>query len=232
MFIARYLVQPRKVEYIGKENERRTAATNVSFQHLKTLVGSCKIYWRKYMYHLEMEHIKRHKLHIHESRAPHMYAYAIYRWEMRKEETTYVIIFKNGSSMCKKCCSGQHWKNLTNFCTASFFSKACSTFLLSLSWAKHTATESNAVTDQNSSSRRLRYTSSPPCARNCSLELRDAWAISQSKGNAYCLNGESDIINCIKWGIIPFSAACSCLLLLILHRLNSAFRTFKKKSSS
>lgn len=147
---------------------------------------------------------------------------------MLKSGYTYVIIFKNGSSICKKCCSGQHWKNLTNFWTASFFSKACSTFLFSLSWAKHTAMESNAVTDQRLSSRRLRYTSSPPWARNCSLEFRDAWAISHSRGNAYCLKGESDMIKCIRWGIIPFSAACSCLLLLILHRLNSALRTFRK----
>lgn len=37
------------------------------------------------------------------------------------------------------------------------------------------------------------------------------------------------MIKCIKCGMIPFSAACSCLLLLILHRLNSAWRTFKPK---
>ena len=140
-----------------------------------------------------------------------------------------MIIFKNGSNMCTKCCSGQRWKNFTNFWTASFFNNACSTFLLSLSRAKQTAIESNAVTDQNSSSRRLKYTSNPPWALNCSLELRDAWAISHSKGNAYCFKGESNIINCIKCGIIPFSAACSCLLLFILHRLKSALRTFKGK---
>lgn len=64
----------------------------------------------------------------------------------------FVIIFKKGSSMCRKCCSGQHSKNLTIFCMASFLSKACSTFLLSLSCAKQTAMESNAVTDQSSSS--------------------------------------------------------------------------------
>lgn len=149
---------------------------------------------------------------------------------MMKE--TYVIIFKNGSSMCRKNCSGQHWKNLTNFWTASFLSKACSTFLLSLSCAKQTAIESNAVTDQSWSSSKLKYTSIPPWALNCSLELREAWAISHNKGKAYCLSGESDMIKRIKCGIIPFSAACSCLLLLILHRLNSAFRTFKGQKKS
>lgn len=142
---------------------------------------------------------------------------------------TYVIIFKKGSSMCRKCCSGQHSKNLTIFCMASFLSKACSTFLLSLSCAKQTAMESNAVTDQSSSSSKLRYTSSPPWARSCSLELRDAWAISHRRGNAYCFNGELVMIKCIKCGIIPFSAACSCLLLLILQRLNNAFRTWSKE---
>lgn len=131
--------------------------------------------------------------------------------------------------MCTKCGSGQLWKNFTNFWTASFFSNACSTLRLSLSWAKQTAIESNAVTDQTSFSRRFRYTSKPPWALNCSLELRDAWAISHSRGNAYCFKGESDMIKCIKCGMIPFSAACSCLLLLILHRLNSAWRTFKPK---
>lgn len=143
---------------------------------------------------------------------------------------TYVIIFKNGSRICRKCCSGQFSKNLTSFCTASFLSKACSTFLLSLSCAKQTAMESNAVTDQSSSSSRLKYTSKPPWARNCSRELREAWAMSQSKGKAKCFNGESDMINCIKCGMIPFSAACSCLLLLILQRLKSALRTYRKES--
>ena len=147
--------------------------------------------------------------------------------KIREVKGMYVMIFKNGSKIWTKCCSGQHWKNLTNFWTASFLSKACSTFRLSLSWAKQTAIESNAVTDQRSSSSRLKYTSNPPWALNCSLELRDAWAISHSRGNAYCFRGESDIIKCIKCGIIPFSAAYSCLLLFILHKLNSALRTCK-----
>lgn len=150
-------------------------------------------------------------------------------WMTKKARKTYVIIFKNGSSMCKKNCSGQHWKNLTSFWTASFFNKACSTFLLSLSCAKQTAIESKAVTDQSWSSSKLKYTSIPPWALNCSLELRDACAISHNRGNAYCLSGESDMIKRIKCGMIPFSAACSCLLLLILHRLNSALRTFNEQ---
>jgi len=140
----------------------------------------------------------------------------------RKNENSYVIIFKNGSNMCTNCCSGQHWKNFTNFWTASFFSNACSTLRLSLSWAKQTAIESNAVTDQTVSSSRLKYTSNPPWALNCSLELRDAWAMSHSRGNAWGFKGESDIIKFIKCGMIPFSAACSCLLLFILQRLKSA----------
>ena len=140
-----------------------------------------------------------------------------------------MIIFKNGSNMWTKCCSGQHWKNFTNLWTASFFSKACSTLRLSLSWAKQIAIESNAVTDQSSSSSKLKYTSNPPWALNCSLELRDAWAMSHSNGNACCFKGESDMIKFIKCGMIPFSAACSCLLLFILHKLNSALRTFRKE---
>lgn len=148
----------------------------------------------------------------------------------RGRRTTHVIIFKKGSNMCTKYCSGQHWKNFTSFCTASFFSNACSTFLWSLSCAKQTAIESNAVTDHSSSSKRLKYTSNPPWALSCSLELRDAWAMSHSRGNACCFNGESVMIKCIKWGIIPFSAACSCLRLLILQRLNSALSTFQSKN--
>ena len=141
---------------------------------------------------------------------------------------TYDIIFKKGSKIWRKCCSGHDLKKLTNFWTASFLNIACSTFLLSLSCVRHIAIESNAVTDQISSSSRLRYTSNPPWALNSSLELRDACAISQSRGNAYCFKGEPVMTKCIKCGIIPFSAACSCLLLFILQRLNNALRTFNK----
>lgn len=38
------------------------------------------------------------------------------------------------------------------------------------------------------------------------------------------------MIKFIKCGMIPFSAACSCLLLFILHKLNRALRTFRKKN--
>jgi hypothetical protein len=48
-----------------------------------------------------------------------------------------------------------------------------------------------------------------------------------SRGNACGFKGESDIIGFIECGIIPFSAACSCLLLFILQRLKTALRTFK-----
>ena len=104
------------------------------------------------------------------------------------------MIFKNGSSMCTKCFSGQLWKKLTNFWIASFSSNACSTlWLLSLSCAKQTKIESNAINNQYSSSRKLRYMSRPPWALNCSPEFRDTWAISHRSGNAYCFRGESDI---------------------------------------
>lgn len=137
------------------------------------------------------------------------------------------MIFKKGSNMCVKYCSGQLWKNFTNFWIASFFRRACSTFLWSLSCARQTARESNAVPAQFSSSNRFRYISNPPWALNCSLELRDACAMSHRSGRACCFNGDSDVIKFIKCGMIPFSAACSCLLLFILQRLKSAFNTLK-----
>lgn len=142
------------------------------------------------------------------------------------KKATYVIIFKKGSRMLTKYCSGQFWKYFTNFWIASFLSSACSTFLSSLSCARQTEIESSAVPAQASSSNKLRYTSRPPWARNCSLEFLEACAMSHRRGSAYCFNGESDMMKFIKWGMMPFSAACSCRLLLILHRLNSAFRTW------
>ena len=140
-----------------------------------------------------------------------------------KRRDTYVMIFKNGSSMCTKCLSGQLWKKLNNFWIVLFSSNTCSTlWLLSLSCAKQTAIEPKAITDQYLSSRKLRYMSRPPWVLNCSPEFRDAWAISHRSGNAYCFREESDMMKIIMCGMIPFSAACYCLLLFILHRLDSA----------
>lgn len=59
------------------------------------------------------------------------------------------------------------------------------------------------------------------------LVYRDAWAMSQSSGNAYCLRGESVNMKRIRWGMMPLSAACSWRRLLILHKLCKELNTWQ-----
>jgi hypothetical protein len=92
---------------------------------------------------------------------------------------SYVIIFKKASNIWPKNCSRQSWKNFTKFWMASFFNSVCSTFLWSLSRAKQTAIESNAVHAHASSSSRFKYTAK---AGHTAAEVSLTWQISSSEG--------------------------------------------------